>query len=151
MGDIGYTTEIQAGAHGLLADESEDVGGDDFGPSPYQYLSAALGSCTAMTLQMYARRKKWDLKEVEVHINHGKKYVDDCMECDTKEMKIDHFEREIELEGNLTDEQISRLLEIADRCPVHRTLNKEVRIITCLLYTSPSPRDATLSRMPSSA
>ena len=135
LGDIGYTTEIQAGAHGLLADESEEVGGDDFGPSPYQYLSAALGACTAMTLQMYARRKKWDLKEVEVHINHGKKYVDDCMACETKEMKIDHFEREIELEGNLTEEQISRLLEIADRCPVHRTLNKEIRIVTTLKKT----------------
>lgn len=135
MGDIGFTTEIQAGAHGLLADESEDVGGDDFGPSPYQYLSAALGSCTAMTLQMYARRKGWDLKEVEVHINHGKRYVDDCMACEKKEMKIDHFEREIELEGNLTDEQISRLLEIADRCPVHRTMNKEIRIITTLKKT----------------
>ena len=135
LGDVGYTTEIQAGAHGLLADESEDVGGDDFGPSPYQYLSAALGACTAMTLQMYARRKGWDLQEVEVHINHGKKYVDDCMACETKEMKIDHFEREIELEGNLTDEQISRLLEIADRCPVHRTLNKEIRIITTLKKT----------------
>ena len=135
LGDIGFTTEIQAGAHGLLADESEDVGGDDFGPSPYQYLSAALGSCTAMTLQMYARRKGWDLKEVEVHINHGKRYVDDCMACEKKEMKIDHFEREIELEGNLTDEQISRLLEIADRCPVHRTMNKEIRIITTLKKT----------------
>ena len=135
LGDVGYTTEIQAGAHGLLADESEEVGGDDFGPSPYQYLSAALGACTAMTLQMYARRKKWDLKEVEVHINHGKKYVDDCMACETKEMKIDHFEREIELEGDLTDEQINRLLEIADRCPVHRTLNKEIRIITTLKKT----------------
>ena len=134
LGDIGFTTEIQAGAHGLLADESEDVGGDDFGPSPYQYLSSALGACTAMTLQMYARRKKWDLKEVKVHIDHGKKYVDDCKECVefSKEVKIDHFDREIELIGDLTEEQINRLLEIADRCPVHRTLNKEVKIITRL-------------------
>ncbi len=137
LGDIGFTTEIQAGAHGLLADESEDVGGDDFGPSPYQYLSSALGACTAMTLQMYARRKKWDLKEVKVHIDHGRKYVDDCNECVefSKEVKIDHFEREIELVGNLDEEQINRLLEIADRCPVHRTLNKEVRIITKLKAT----------------
>ncbi|HFB99512.1 MAG TPA: OsmC family protein [Phaeodactylibacter sp.] len=135
LGDIGFTAEIQAGQHGLLADESEDVGGDDFGPSPYQYLSAALGACTVMTLQMYARRKKWDLKEVKVHIDYAKRYVDDCKECVefSKEVKIDHFEREIELVGNLTDEQKNRLLEIADRCPVHRTLSSEVRIITNLI------------------
>lgn len=132
LGDVGFTTEIMAGNHGLLADESEEVKGDDFGPSPYQLLSSALGACTAMTLQMYARRKKWDLTEVKVHLDHGKRYVDDCMQCDEKEMKIDHFERTIELEGNLTEEQKSRLLEIADRCPVHRTLEKEVRISTVL-------------------
>ena len=134
LGDIGFTTEIQAGAHGLIADENEEVGGDDFGPSPYQYLSSALGACTAMTLQMYARRKEWDLKEVRVHIDHGRKYVDDCMACidEGREMKIDHFVRVIELEGDLTDEQITRLLEVADKCPVHRSLNKEVRIKTTL-------------------
>lgn len=132
LGEIGYTTEIMAGNHGILADESEQVNGDDFGPSPYQILSAALGACTAMTLQMYARRKKWDLKEVKVHLDHGKRYVDDCMACEEKEMKLDHFERIIELEGNLTQEQIARLLEIADRCPVHRTLEREVRISTVL-------------------
>ncbi len=132
LGEIGFTTEIMAGNHGLLADESEEVKGDDFGPSPYQLLSSALGACTAMTLQMYARRKKWDLKEVKVHLDHGKRYVDDCMACEEKEMKIDHFDRIIELEGNLTDEQKSRLMEIADRCPVHRTLEKEIRIQTVL-------------------
>ena len=134
LGNVGFTTEIQAGQHGMLADESEEVGGDDFGPSPYQYLSAALGACTAMTLQMYARRKKWDLKEVKVHVDHGKKYVDDCKACleYEKEIKIDHFVREIEMEGDLTEEQISRLLEIADRCPVHRSMNAEVKILTTL-------------------
>ncbi len=132
LGEIGFTTEIMAGNHGLLADESEQVNGDDFGPSPYQILSAALGACTAMTLQMYARRKKWDLKEVKVHLDHGKRYVDDCMACDEKEMKLDHFERIIELEGNLTEEQKARLLEIADRCPVHLSLEREVRISTVL-------------------
>ncbi|MFT5166048.1 MAG: putative OsmC-like protein/alpha/beta superfamily hydrolase [Saprospiraceae bacterium] len=132
LGEVGFTTEIMAGNHGLLADESEDVNGDDFGPSPYQLLSAALGACTVMTLQMYARRKKWDLKEVKVHLDHGKRYVDDCMSCETKESKIDHIERIIELEGNLTDEQKQRLLEIANRCPVHRTLEREVRIQTKL-------------------
>ena len=137
LGDVGFTAEIQAGQHGMLADESEDLGGDDFGPSPYQYLSAALGACTVMTLQMYARRKKWDLKEVKVHIDHGKRYSDDCRECVefSKEVKIDHFEKVIEMEGDLSEEQINRLLEIADRCPVHRTLHKEVKITTRLKVT----------------
>jgi len=138
LGEVGFTAEIQAGQHGMLADESEDLGGDDFGPSPYQYLSAALGACTVMTLQMYARRKKWDLKEVKVHIDHGKKYSDDCRECVefSKEVKIDHFEKVIEMEGDLTEEQINRLLEIADRCPVHRTLHEEVKITTRLKVTA---------------
>lgn len=134
LSNDGFTTEIMAGPHFFLADEPEEVGGDNFGPSPYQLLSSALGACTVMTLQMYARRKKWDLKNVEVHIDHGKKYADDCRECVefSKPMKVDTFERWIEFEGNLTEEQKDRLLEIADRCPVHRTLHKEVRINTFL-------------------
>ncbi len=132
LGEIGYTTEIIAGNHGILADEAEEVNGDDFGPSPYQLLSAALGACTAMTLQMYARRKGWDLKEVKVHLDHGKRYVDDCMTCENKEGRLDHFDRIIELEGNLTAEQRMRLLDIANKCPVHRTLESEIRINTSL-------------------
>ena len=132
-GEDGYTTEIKAGKHGLIADEPLDVGGDDFGPSPYELLSASLASCTAMTLQMYARRKKWDLKEVEVHISHGKKYMNDCSACENKGARIDHFNRMIEIEGDLTREQVERLLEIADRCPVHRTLHGQVEITTELL------------------
>ena len=133
LGSEGYTTEILAGQHGLIADESEEVGGDDFGPSPYELLSSALAACTVMTLQMYARRKKWDLKEVKVHINHGKKYVEDCGNCDKNTSKIDHFERCIEFEGDLNEEQIARLLEIADKCPVHRTLSRDISISTDLL------------------
>ncbi|MEM9822904.1 MAG: bifunctional alpha/beta hydrolase/OsmC family protein [Bacteroidota bacterium] len=133
LGNIGYSTEIIAGRHGLIADEPEDLGGDDFGPSPYQLLSASLGACTAMTLQMYARRKKWDLQKVNVHLNHGKRYAEDCGTCEQSNSRIDHFERCIELEGDLTEEQIQRLLEIADRCPVHRTLHREVVITTTLL------------------
>ena len=133
LGGDGYTTEILAGQHGLIADESEEVGGDDFGPSPYELLSSALAACTVMTLQMYARRKKWDLKEVKVHINHGKKYVEDCHDCDKNTSKIDHFERCIEFEGDLSEEQIARLLEIADKCPVHRTLSRDISISTDLL------------------
>lgn len=132
LGEVGFTTEILAGRHGLLADEGEEVKGDDFGPSPYQLLSAALGACTAMTLQMYARRKGWDLKEVKVHLDHGKRYVDDCMACVDKEIKLDHFDRIIEIEGNLTEEQRNRLLEIANRCPIHRTMENEIRVNTVL-------------------
>ena len=133
LGDIGFTTEIMAGSHGLLADEPLSVGGDNFGPSPYELLSSALGACTAMTLQMYAKRKKWDLKEVEVHLSHGKRYVEDCSTCEeNKGSRIDHFDRIIEFEGNLDEAQKARLLEIADRCPVHRTLEGEIRIHTTL-------------------
>jgi putative redox protein len=132
LGDTGFTTEILAGRHGLIADEPEEVKGDDFGPSPYQLLSASLGACTAMTLQMYARRKGWDLQEVNVHVDHGKRYVDDCMVCENKEVKLDHFDRVIEVEGDLTEEQRNRLLEIANRCPVHRSLESEIRITTVL-------------------
>ena len=133
LGDVGFTTEIIAGGHGLLADEPEEVGGDDFGPSPYELLSASLGACTAMTLQMYARRKKWDLEKVNVHLDHGKKYKEDCEDCENPQSRIDHFEKCIELEGDLTEEQIKRLLEIADRCPVHRTLHGDVVVKTQLL------------------
>lgn len=132
LGEVGFTTEIMAGNHGLLADESESVGGDDFGPSPYQYLSTALGACTAMTLQMYARRKGWDLKQVQVHVDHGKRYAEDCDDCENPKSKLDHFDRVIEMEGDLNSEQITRLLEIADRCPVHRTLHREIKISTVL-------------------
>ena len=132
LGDVGFTTEIMAGNHGLLADEGEDVGGDDFGPSPYQYLSTALGACTAMTLHMYARRKGWPLKQVQVHLDHGKRYQEDCMNCDKPTSKIDHFDRVVEIEGALSEEQINRLLEIANRCPVHRTLERDVVINTVL-------------------
>ncbi|MFT4668432.1 MAG: putative OsmC-like protein/alpha/beta superfamily hydrolase [Polaribacter sp.] len=133
LGEEGYTTEILAGQHGLVADESEAVGGDNFGPSPYELLSASLAACTVMTLQMYARRKKWDLKEVKVHINHHKKYAEDRANCEEKSSKIDHFEKCIELEGALSEEQVNKLLEIADRCPIHRTLCGDIRINTTLL------------------
>jgi len=133
LGSIGYTAEIRAGVHGLLADESEDVGGDDFGPSPYQYLSVALASCTVMTLQMYARRKKWDLQNVSVHIDYDKRYVEDCKDCDEKPRKIEVFNKVIELEGDLDDKQRARLMEIADRCPVHQTLQKTVDMTSTLV------------------
>lgn len=126
----GYTSQVMVRQHGLTADEPTSVGGNDFGPSPYELVSAGLGACTAMTLHMYARRKKWDLKEVRVHIDHFKDHAQDCESCEKSESKIDHFDRVLEIEGNLDDTQRARLEEIADRCPVHRTLTGEVKINT---------------------
>lgn len=132
LGDTGYTTDVMVRHHSLTADEPERVGGNDFGPSPYELLSAGLGACTAMTLQMYARRKKWDLQEVTVHIDHYKDYAKDLDHCEETDAKIDHFERVMELEGDLDEKQIRRLLEIANKCPVHRTLHNPVKITTHL-------------------
>jgi len=128
----GFTTEIKADIHSLIADEPEAVGGNDFGPDPYELVASSLGACTAMTLKMYAARKKWDLQEVTVHLNHAKKYTADCSDCEKKSSRIDHFDRLIELKGDLDEAQKKRLLEIADRCPVHRTLHQEVNITTTL-------------------
>lgn len=128
----GFTTEIMAGRHGLVADESEALGGNDFGPSPYELLNAALGACTAMTLQMYARRKKWPLEEVKVHLSFSREYKDDCEHCEDPRNKISHFDRCIEVEGDLTDAQKERLLQIADKCPVHKTISSEVSFNTYL-------------------
>ncbi len=116
----------------LTADEPASIGGNDFGPTPYELLSASLGACTAMTLQMYARRKKWDLQEVRVHLNHRKDYANDMAEVEQASSKIDHFDRIIELDGELDDTQRAKLLEIADKCPVHRTLHNDVVISTSL-------------------
>ena len=118
-----FTTEIKAGNHHFLADEPESVGGSNLGPSPYDLLSASLGACTSMTLQMYAQRKKWDLKKAKVHVDHSNNYSEDCAGCEKLNSKIDHFTRKIELVGNLDEAQRKRLLEIANKCPVHRTLH----------------------------
>ena len=131
-GSESFTTEIVAGVHKLVADEPASVGGNDYGPTPYGYLTAALGACTSMTLRMYAQRKGWDLQEAVVHLGHGKDYKRDCEECEVSGSKIDHFEREIELKGNLDETQRARLLEIADKCPVHKTLHNEVVVNTKL-------------------
>ncbi len=132
LGAEGYSTEVLAGKHGFVADESENLGGNDFGPSPYELLNAALGACTAMTLQMYARRKKWPLEEVNVHLSFGRSYFDDCTGCEDDSKRLDHFEKVVELKGPLSQEQIARLLQIADRCPVHKTLASETRFTTTL-------------------
>jgi putative redox protein len=124
---------VRAGRHVLPADEPVAVGGTDTGPGPYEYLLAALGTCTAMTLRMYARQKKWPLQKVTVRLTHDKIYATDCASCETKEGKIDRLERLIQLDGPLDDVQRKRLLEIADKCPVHRTLTSEILIPTRLL------------------
>src|SRR6202051_4537535 len=126
----GFPQEIHAGAHRLHADEPVSAGGTDTGPSPYDLLLAALGACTSMTVAMYARRKAWPLEEVTVHLRHSRIHAADCAECETKEGMLDRIERDIHLEGPLTEEQRSRLLEIANKCPVHRTLKSEIDIKT---------------------
>jgi uncharacterized OsmC-like protein/fermentation-respiration switch protein FrsA (DUF1100 family) len=122
--------EILVGAHRLIADEPVAVGGRDSGPNPYDYLLAALGACTAMTLRLYAERKALPLDRVTVRLRHAKIHAADCETCETKSGKIDRIERGILLEGVLDDEQRARLMEIADKCPVHRTLTSEVDIRT---------------------
>jgi uncharacterized OsmC-like protein len=126
----GFAQEIHAGSHRLHADEPASAGGTDTGPSPYDLLLAALGACTSMTVGMYARRKGWPLEEVTVHLRHAKIHAVDCAECETKEGMLDRIERDIHLTGPLTEEQRSRLLEIANKCPVHRTLKSEIDIKT---------------------
>jgi uncharacterized OsmC-like protein len=129
----GLRTEIKAGGHVMIADEPESLGGTDAGPTPYDYLLAALGSCTAITLRMYADRKGWPLESVTVRLSQDRIHARDCEECETEEGRIDRIEREIELEGSLDETQQRRLLEIADMCPVHRTLTTEVLVQNALV------------------
>ena len=123
-----FQVSINADGHVLRGDEPEEYGGTDLGPSPYDLLSAALASCTVMTLNMYARRKQLSLESVRVDVQHGKIHARDCMDCESETGKIDRFERLIHLSGDLTIEQRERLLQIADRCPVHLTLHNEIDI-----------------------
>jgi putative redox protein len=128
----GFRTELFANGFPLVADEPLAYGGTEEGPSPYEYLLAALGACTGMTLRMYARTKEWPLEDVVVRLTHEKVHAADCHDCEGKEGMIDNIVREIELNGELDESQRQRLLEIAGRCPVHRTLTGEVRIETVL-------------------
>ncbi len=127
-----FRTELRVAGHEMIADEPASLGGGGEGPSPYDLLSAGLASCTSMTLKMYAARKGLDLRSISVRVRHGKIHADDCSDCETKAGRIDTFEREIAFDGELTNAEIERLLQIADMCPVHRTLHAEVRIRTTL-------------------
>lgn len=125
-----YEQDVRMGHHVMKADEPEEFGGGDAGPSPYEFLLAGLGACTSMTLRMYAERKSWPLKHVTVRLSHEKIHAEDCRTCETKTGMIDRIERLISIEGDLDETQHARLLEIADKCPVHRTLQSEILIET---------------------
>jgi putative redox protein len=132
-GITGFTQEILAGAHPLTADEPESAGGTDAGPTPYEFLLAALGACTSMTVAMYARRKAWPLIGTTVRLRHSKVHAQDCADCETKPAVLDRIERDIQFHGGLSSEQRDKLLAIADRCPVHRTLTSKIEIQTRLV------------------
>ncbi|SDS22383.1 bifunctional alpha/beta hydrolase/OsmC family protein [Winogradskyella sediminis] len=128
-----FTTSIQTANHTFIADEPASVGGNDFGPSPYEYLNAALAACTVMTLKMYAERKKWDLKEVFVYITHSRKHSEDMKDKSDKPKYLDHISMKLKFVGDLTSEQKDRLKSISSRCPVHKTLASEVIFETEIL------------------
>ena len=125
-----YRTDIAVAGHMVVADEPAGSGGANDGPSPYDLLLAAIGSCTAMTVRMYATRKQWPLEEVVVRLRNERRHADDCANCDTQRVGIKRIEREIELHGPLTDDQRRRLIEIADRCPVKQTVERGIEIVS---------------------
>src|SRR5438067_13860542 len=129
----GFAQRIEIGSHHLDADEPAAFGGTDTGASPYDLLLAALGSCTSMTVGFYARKRRWPLENITVSLRHSRIHAIDCEECETKEGRIDRIELDIQLTGSLTDEQRTKLIEIAGKCPVHQTLTSEINIKTRLI------------------
>lgn len=136
-GEGKFTEHLLDGRHRLFADEPVAAGGRDCGPGPYELLLMALGACTTMTLRLYADRKRWPLERVSVRLRHAKIHAEDCADCETKQGMLDRIECEIELEGPLDPAQRQRLMEIADMCPVHRTLTSEIKIETRAASLSP--------------
>ncbi|MEM9283315.1 MAG: OsmC family protein, partial [Verrucomicrobiota bacterium] len=128
----GFQADVLTGGHRLTADEPVSVGGTDEGPAPYDFLLSSLGTCTAMTLRMYADHKKWAMDSVEVRLRHSKVDAKDCVDCESSEGKVDVIERELLFEGDLSADQKARMVEIADKCPVHRTLESETLVRTQL-------------------
>ncbi len=129
-GNSKFQQEISIGPHHMLADEPVAVGGGDTGPGPYDYVLAGLGACTSITMRLYAERKAMPLERVTVTLNHSKIHAEDCAECETKAGMLDHIERVIAMKGALDVEQRQKLMEISEKCPVHRTLTSEVHIVT---------------------
>jgi putative redox protein len=129
--ESGLAQEVASGNHRWRADEPAPIG-TDTGPSPYELLLASLGACTSMTLRLYAQRKGWDLRRVTVRLQHFRIHAEDCADCDTKHGYLDRIDREIELHGDMDDTQRQRLLEIAELCPVHKTLKSEINLRTSL-------------------
>ena len=126
LSEEAYRQEITAGPHRLLADEPVSAGGTDTGPDPYQLLLAALGACTSITMRMYAERKGWDLRTVRVELNQEQIHAADCADCEATEGRLDHIEKRIYVSGDLSSEQTAQLLQIAQRCPINLTLQREV-------------------------
>ena len=129
VGASGFRTEIRARSHGVTADEPRTVGGTDAGPTPYELLLGALSGCTAMTLRMYADRKRWPLESVQVQLRTTRAHESDCENCETQRVGVGRVERRIELGGTLTEDQRKRLLQIADRCPVKQSLERGLEIV----------------------
>lgn len=121
-----YKTVMTAGQHELVSDEPLKSGGKDLGPDPYDYLLMALGSCTAITMRMYANRKEWPVEDIYIELRHNKVHAEDCEDCDDPKARIDKIEKEIIVKGDLDRDQIDRLLEISKKCPVHKTMIKSV-------------------------
>lgn len=134
-----FRQTIDAGKHHLVADEPESAGGSSAGPDPYDYLLTSLGACTSMTIGLYARRKQMPLENITVSLWHSHIYAKDCEECETKEGMLDRIDLEVELTGPLSEEQHAKLMEIAGKCPVHRTLTSEISIRLRSARESPLP------------
>ena len=133
-----FRQEVVVGKHSLIADEPAAAGGGDTGPDPYDYLLTSLGACTSMTVGLYARRKRFPLENITVSLRHSRIYANDCEECETKNGMLDRVDLEVELTGPLSAEQHEKLMEIAAKSPVHRTLTSEINIRLRPVETSPS-------------
>ena len=131
--DYTYSQLLTTGQHAFVCDEPQENGGDDLGPSPYELLLWALGACTSMTLLMYARRKGWDLAEVSVHLTHDRVHATDSQDAESDGAKVERITRDISVRGDLTEEQTQRLLEIAGRCPVHKTLTGSPQVVDSII------------------
>lgn len=128
LGGQNYKTVMTAGNHELIADEPEKAGGCNQGPGPYDYLLMALGSCSVITMKMYADRKEWPVEDIFIEMRHSKVHAEDCEDCDNPNAKIDRIEKEIVVKGDLSEDQLNRLLEISKKCPVYKTLLNDIDI-----------------------